>query len=184
MHYPTIVERSIENIAVMDVFSKLVQNRIIFIGSVIDDDLVNGVIAQLLYLDSISNDEIQIFINSPGGSVYDGLGLFDICEKIKSPITTVCVGSACSMGAILMLVGDRRLITKHSRIMLHQPSGGASGTSDDIEVTHLEIQKLKKELYSIVEQKTKLSDVEPLFRKDVWFTAEEALEAGIVTEIY
>lgn len=179
----TIVEQSQKNIVIMDVFSKLVQERIIFIDGVIDDQLANGIIAQLLHLDSISKELINIYINSPGGSVYDGLAIYDTSKIIKSPIRTVCVGMAASMGAILMLMGKERCATKHSRLMLHQPSGVAYGTADDIEITHEEIQKLKKELYTIVEENSNLTNVEQLFKLDTWYNSKEALEAGLITKI-
>jgi len=183
MNQRTIVEERGKSIVIMDVFSKLVQERIIFIDEPIDDELANGVIAQMLYLDSVNHQRIDIYINTPGGSIYDGLAVYDVAHLIKSPIRTICVGMAASMGAILMLMGTERCATKHARIMLHQPSGGAIGTADDIEITHEEIQKLKKEMYDIVEEKTFLTNVETLFKNDVWYTAVEALEYGLLTEI-
>lgn len=180
----TIVEERQKNVVIMDVFSKLIQERIIFIDDEIDNELANNVIAQMLYLDSVDQSrEINIYINSPGGSVYDGLAIYDTSKLIKSPIRTVCMGLAASMGAILMLMGTERCATKHSRIMLHQPSGYARGTADDIEITHEEIQKLKKELYDIVEENSNLTNVEQLFKLDTWYTAKEALEAGLITKI-
>lgn len=183
MHQRTIVEERAKNVAVMDVFSKLAQERIIFIDDVIESDLANGVIAQMLYLDSLNKKPIHVYINTPGGSVYDGLAIYDVAKIIKSPIRTVCVGMAASMGAILMLMGSERCATKHSRIMLHQPSGYAAGSADDIEITHEEIQKIKGELYAIVEENTNLKDVKTLFKLDTWFTASEALQCGLITEI-
>lgn len=183
MYQRTIVEERGKNAIIMDVFSKLVQERIIFIDDVIDDELANGVIAQMLYLDSINQSKISIYINTPGGSVQSGLAIYDVAHLIKSPIKTVCIGVAASMGAILMLMGAEREATKHSRIMLHQPMGGVIGTSDEIAITHEEIQKLKKELYEIVESKTDLKNVEPLFKNDTWYTASEALNVGILTKI-
>lgn len=179
----TIVENGTKNMVIMDVFSKLAQERIIFIDDSIDSDLANSVIAQMLYLDSKGNDQINIYINSPGGSVYDGLAIYDVAKLLKSPIRTICVGMAASMGAILMLVGQERCATKHSRMMLHQPSGGVIGTSDDIKVTHEEIQKLKQELCTIVEENSNLTNVEQLFRLDTWYTATQALECGLITKI-
>lgn len=179
----TIVEERSKNVAVMDVFSKLAQERIIFIDESIDDELANGVIAQLLYLDSVNQTPIDIYINTPGGSVYDGLAIYDVAHLIKSPIRTICVGMAASMGAILMLMGSERCATKHSRIMLHQPSGVAIGSADSIAISHEEIQKLKKELYDIVEEKTSLTNVEALFKDDKWYTAKEALEVGLLTKV-
>jgi ATP-dependent Clp protease protease subunit len=183
MYQRTIVEERSKNVVVMDVFSKLVQERIIFIDEPIDDELANGVIAQMLYLDSVSHDGIDIYINTPGGSVYNGLAIYDVAQLIKSPIKTICVGMAASMGAILMLMGTERCATKHSRIMLHQPSAAAIGTADDISITHEQIQKVKKEMYDIIEEKTSLIDVETLFKNDVWYTAIEALECGLLTKV-
>lgn len=179
----TIVEERAKNIVVMDVFSKLVQERIIFIDEPINSELANGVIAQMLYLDSISKEPINVYINTPGGSVYDGLAIYDVSKLIKSPIKTVCIGLAASMGAVLMLMGSERGATKHSRIMLHQPSSAAIGTSDEIQIVHEELQKLKAEIYQIVEENTKLTNVEQLFKLDTWYTASEALECGLLTKI-
>lgn len=179
----TIVEEKPGNIAVMDVFSKLVQERIIFIDSAINDELANGVIAQMLYLDSLNHDPISLYINSPGGSVYDGLAIYDVANLLKSPINTVCVGHAASMACILMLIGKERSMTKHARIMMHQPSGGVIGNAKEIEITYQEIEKLKKELYSIIEEKTNIVDAEELFKWDVWYTSVEALEKGLITKI-
>ncbi|MGV8961904.1 MAG: ClpP family protease [Candidatus Saccharimonadaceae bacterium] len=181
MFQRTIVEERSKNVVIMDVFSKLAQERIIFIDDVIDDSLANGVIAQLLYLDSVGHDQIDVYINSPGGSVYDGFAIYDVSKLIKSPIRTVCVGMAASMAAVLMFMGKERCGTQHSRIMFHQPSGRASGTSEEIQISHEEIQKVKKELYEIVEQHTTLTGVEQLFRLDTWYTAKEAIECGILT---
>lgn len=179
----TIVEESSRNMSIIDVFSKLVQERIIFIDDVVDSELANGVIAQMLYLDSIDQKEISIYINTPGGSVLDGLAIYDVSKLIKSPIKTVCIGEAASMGAILMLMGKERCITKHSRLMLHQPSGSIRGTADAIQVTHEQMQLLKKELYEIVEEHTNLKNAEQLFKLDTWYTSKEALDCGLVTRI-
>lgn len=179
----TVVQEGNKNIAVLDVFSKLIQERIIFIDGIIDDELANGVVAQLLYLDSISRETINIYINSPGGSIYSGLAIFDTTELIKSPIRTVCVGIAASMGAILMLTGKERCATKRARLMLHQPSGVAYGKFDDIKTSYNEIELLKKQLYEIVESKTNITDAETKFRLDTWYSAEEALEAGLINKI-
>lgn len=179
----TVVEEKPGNIAVMDVFSKLVQERIIFIDSGIDSELANGVIAQMLYLDSLNHEPISLYINSPGGSIYDGLAIYDVANLLKSPINTVCVGMAASMACILMLIGKERSMTKHARLMLHQPSGGVIGNIKEIEITYNEIEKLKKELYSIVEEKSGIVNAEELFKWDVWYTAEEALEWGLITKI-
>lgn len=180
----TVVQEGQKNIVVMDVFSKLIQERVIFIDGVIDEELANGVVAQMLYLDSLSNVEpINVYINSYGGSIYDGLAIFDTAELIKAPIRTVAVGKAASMGAILLLMGKERCMTKRTRLMLHQPSAGVIGTADEIRVTHEEVEVLKKELYDIVEKRSKLKNVEQLFKLDTWFSAEQALEAGLITTI-
>lgn len=181
--FRTIVEEGQRNMVIMDVFSKLVQNRIIFIDGEITEELANGVIAQMLYLDALNKKTIHIYINSYGGSVYDGLAIFDISRIIESPIRTVCVGKACSMGAILMLMGEERCATKHSKFMLHQPSGGAFGTAEDIKITHEEIQKIKLELNRIIEDNTTLTGVETLLKFDVWFNSEEAKNVGIINKL-
>lgn len=178
-----IVEESSKNISTIDVFSKLIQDRIIFIDSAIDDELANGVIAQMLCLDSINHEEIKIYINSPGGSVYDGLAIYDVAKLIKSPITTVCVGKAFSMGSILMLMGDKRYATKHSYFMLHQPASIAEGSAKEIQIGSDQIQKLKKELYQIISENTSIENPEELFQWDKWIDAEEALNYGIITKV-
>lgn len=181
----TIVEERPKNVAVMDVFSKLIQERIIFIDDVIDDELANGVIAQMLYLDSINEEPISIYINTPGGSVYAGLGIYDVGMLLKSPIKTVCVGLAASMGAILMLMGEKRCITKHGRIMIHQPMGYAQGQASDIRITSKEIDKLQQELYQIISDRTgvNIDTVADDADRDYWMTAQEALTYGIITKI-
>ena len=184
MNVRTIVQEGQKNIIVMDVFSKLIQERIIFIDGVIDSELANGVIAQMLYLDSINKENpINVYINSPGGSIYDGLAIFDASELIKAPIRTVCIGMAASMGAVLMLMGKERCITKRARMMLHQPSSGVIGTADEIQITHEEVQLLKKQLYKLIEERTRLGNAEQLFKLDTWYSAEEALEVGLVDKI-
>lgn len=167
----------------MDVFSKLAQDRIIFIDEEITSELANGVIAQMLILDSISDQPIRVYINSPGGSVHDGLAIYDVAHLLKSPIETVCIGLSASMAAVLMLMGSKRSMTKHSRIMFHQPSQAMWGKADEIEINNDQLQKLKKEMYSIVEEKTSLTGVETLFRLDTWYNAQEALDANIITNI-
>lgn len=185
MSYRTIVEENPKNIAVIDVFSKLIQDRIIFIDDVIDNELANGVIAQMLYLDSISNETINIYINSPGGSVYDGLAIYDASKLLKSPIRTVCMGMSASMGAILMLMGEKREGLKHSRIMIHQPMGGAIGQASDIRITSKEIDKLESELYQIISDVTG-KDIEQVRKdcdRDYWMDSQEALDYGFLTKI-
>lgn len=182
----TIVEHSSKNIVVMDVFSKLIQERIIFIDGPIDDDLTNGVIAQMIYLDSIDTKlPINIYINTPGGGVYNGLAIYDISKIIKAPIRTVCIGMAASMGAILMLMGEERCATKHSRVMIHQPMGGAYGQATEIKIVTKEIEKIEKELYQIISEKTKktFAEVAADCDRDYWMTSEESLKYGIINKI-
>ena len=178
----TIVEERTQNIAIMDVFSKLAQERIIFIDSVIDDELANGIIAQLLYLDSLDKSPINIYINSPGGSVIDGLAIYDVAKRIKSPIYTTCIGMAASMGAILMLIGEKRFGLPHSRIMLHEVSGHLIGKSKDVEVEFNLMKDLEKDLFNIVKEKTSIQDIDT-FKVDKWYRASEAKEVGLLTEI-
>jgi ATP-dependent Clp protease protease subunit len=179
----TIVEERSKNIAVMDVFSKLAQNRIIYIDGVIDDELANGVISQLLYLDSLNSDEISIYINSGGGYIYDGLGIIDAMNLIKSPIKTVCIGKAMSMAAIILTCGKTRYATKNATIMLHQPLGGAEGTFTEIETSYKELERLKNILYDIIKNKTSISDPEESFDRDIYYTSEQAKELNIIDEI-
>lgn len=183
MYTRTIVEERPKSVAVMDVFSKLIQERIIFIDDVIDDELSNGVIAQMMYLDSINHEPINVYINTPGGRVLSGLAIFDVAKLIKSPINTICIGMAASMGAILMLMGKERAATKHSRIMLHQPSGAAIGTVDDMRIDYQEAEKLKQELFEIVREYTNIEHMDEVFKLDTWYTAQEALECGLLTKI-
>ena len=182
----TIVEERPQNVAVMDVFSKLAQNRIVFIGNEIDDEGANELIAQLLFLDSLpGNEQISIYINSPGGSVYAGFAIYDTIQKLKSPVKTIAVGMAASMGAILLLSSEDRSALKHSRIMIHQPMGGAQGQASDIRITCDEINKVQVELYEIISERTgiPMDEVYKLCDQDKWYTAKEALEAGIIKEI-
>ena len=179
----TLIEEREGNLASINIYSKLIENRIIFINDDITDELSGEVIAQLLYLDSLKNKVINIYINTPGGSIFAGLSIYDISKYIKSPIRTVALGSACSMGAILLLMGQERCALKHTRIMFHQPSGGAFGTSDDIKVTHELIETLKANLYKIVEENTLLKNVEQIFKLDTWYNSKQALDNGIITKI-
>ncbi len=185
---PTIIEERQLNIATMDVFSRLMMDRIIFLGLPIDDYVANIVQAQLLFLESSDpSKDIQIYINSPGGSVHAGLGIYDTMEYISSDITTICTGIAASMSAVLLSAGSKgkRSGLKHSRIMIHQPMGGAQGPVTDIEITVREIQKLKKELYEIISLHTgnTFKKVEKDADRDFWMTAEEAKEYGMIDEV-
>ena len=150
---PYIMEERRLNVAQMDVFSRLMMDRIIFLGTGIDDQVANIVTAQLLFLESSdASKDIQIYINSPGGSVYAGLGIYDTMQIIKPDVSTICTGMAASMGAVLLVAGEKgkRSALKHSRVMIHQPSGGAQGVASDMEINLREMLKLKKELYDII----------------------------------
>jgi len=185
---PTIIEERQLNIASMDVFSRLMMDRIIFLGLPIDDYVANIIQAQLLYLDSTDpGKDIQLYFNTPGGSVYAGLGIYDTMQYISADIATICTGMAASMGAILLIAGKKgkRSALKHSRIMIHQPMGGAEGNASDIEITAREILKLKKELYEIIalHSGNPYDKVEKDADRDYWMTSEEAKEYGMIDEI-
>ena len=185
-----ILERNTQNLAHIDLFSKLMSERILFINEVIDDYVTAMVQAQLLYLASISQDMITIYVNSPGGSVYAGLGITDTMDLIKSKgitIKTVCTGMSASMAAVILSNGTKgyRFALKHSRTMIHQPMGGASGQVSDIKITYQEIEKLRVELYQILVDNTKQSfeTIEKDCDRDYWFRAEEAIEYGLIDHI-
>jgi ATP-dependent Clp protease, protease subunit len=185
---PTIIEERQLNVASMDVFSRLMMDRIIFLGTGINDYVANIVQAQLLFLESTdSKKDIQIYINSPGGSVYAGLGIYDTMQYINADVATICTGMAASMGAVLMCAGQagKRTALKHSRVMIHQPLGGAQGQATDIEITAREIQKLKKELYDIIATHSgqTYDKVWADSDRDYWMTAEEAKAYGMVDEV-
>ncbi len=185
---PTIIEERQLNVATMDVFSRLMMDRIIFLGLPIDDYVANIIQAQLLYLDSAdSTKDISIYFNTPGGSVYAGLGIYDTMQYIGSDISTICTGMAASMGAVLLTAGTKgkRSALRHSRIMIHQPMGGAQGQSVDIEITTREIVKLRKELYTIIAEHSgnTFKKVEKDSDRDFWMTAEEAKAYGMIDEV-
>ena len=185
---PTIIEERQLNVAQMDVFSRLMMDRIIFLGTQIDDYTANVIQAQLLYLDSSDpGKDISIYLNTPGGSVYAGLGIYDTMQFIQSDVATICTGMAASMGAVLMTAGakGKRSALKHSRIMIHQPMGGAQGQASDIEITAREIQKLKKELYTIIAEHSgnSFEKIEQDSDRDYWMTAEEAKAYGMIDEV-
>lgn len=185
---PTIIEERQLNIATMDVFSRLMMDRIIFLGVPIDDYVANIIQAQLLFLESVdSRKDIQIYLNTPGGSVYAGLGIYDTMQYIAPHIATICTGMAASMGAILLCAGakGKRTALKHSRILIHQPMGSAEGQASDIEITAREIQKLKKELYEIIASHSGQSYAKILkdADRDYWMTSQEALDYGMIDEI-
>jgi len=186
---PTIIEERQLNIAQMDVFSRLMMDRIIFLGVPIDDYASNIIEAQLLFLESAdARRDIQIYINSPGGAVHAGLGIYDTMQYIKPQISTICTGMAASMAAILLCAGakGRRIALKHSRIMIHQPLiGGMGGQASDIEIEAREIQKLKKELYEIIALHTG-QEYDKIWKdsdRNYWMTSEEALAYGMVDEL-
>ena len=185
---PTIIEERELNVAQMDVFSRLMMDRIIFLGVPIDDDVSNIIEAQLLFLESSDPaKDIQIYFNTPGGSVYAGLGIYDTMQYISSDIATICTGMAASMGAVLLTAGTKgkRSALKHSRVMIHQPMGGAQGQASDIEITAREIMKLKKELYQIIATHSgnTFKKVEKDSDRDYWMTATEAKEYGMIDEV-
>jgi len=185
---PTIIEERQLNIASMDVFSRLMMDRIIFLGTPIDDYVANIIQAQLLYLDSVDPaKDVQIYFNSPGGSVHAGLGIYDTMQYTSCDVATICTGMAASMAAVLLAAGTngKRSALKHSRVMIHQPMGGAQGQASDIEITAREILKLKNELYAIIADHTgkDIKKVEADSDRDYWMTSEEAKSYGMVDEV-
>jgi len=185
---PNIIEERKMNVVAMDVFSRLMMDRIIFLGVPINDDVANIVTAQLLFLESLdATKDIQIYINSPGGGVYAGLGIYDTMQYINPDIATICTGMAASMAAVLLCAGTKgkRTGLKHSRVMIHQPLGGAGGKSSDVEITIKEIQKIKKELYDILSEHSgqTYKKIENDSDRDFWMRAEEAQKYGMIDEV-
>ncbi len=185
---PTIIEERQMNVASMDVFSRLMMDRIIFLGVPINDYVANIIQAQLLFLESVDAEkDIQIYLNSPGGGVYAGLGIYDTMQYINPDVATICTGMAASMGAVLLCAGaeGKRTALKHSRVMIHQPLGGAQGQASDIEITAREIQKLKNELYQIISNHSGKSfdEVWKDGDRDYWMTSEEAKAYGMIDEV-
>lgn len=185
---PYILEERQLNVTQMDVFSRLMMDRIIFLGTEIDAYTANTLQAQLLYLDSVDpGKDISIYLNSPGGSVYAGLGIYDTMQFVTSNVATICTGMAASMAAVLLVAGaeGKRSALTHSRVMIHQPMGGAQGQASDIEITAREIQKLKKELYTIIadHSHTDFDKVWADSDRDYWMTAQEAKEYGMVDQV-
>jgi Protease subunit of ATP-dependent Clp proteases len=185
---PSILEERQLNVTQMDVFSRLMMDRIIFLGTPINNDVANIIQAQLLFLDSAdAGKDISIYFNSPGGSVYDGLGIYDTMQFISSDVATICTGMAASMAAVLLVAGTKgkRSSLQHSRIMIHQPSGGAQGVAADMEINLREMLKLKKELYTIIANHSgqPFERVEKDSDRDYWMTSQEALEYGMVDKI-
>lgn len=188
-HYlnPYILEERQLNVTQMDVFSRLMMERIIFLGTEIDDYTANTLQAQLLYLDSVDTKDISIYINSPGGSVTAGLGIYDTMQFIASEVATICTGMAASMAAVLLVSGQegKRQALPHSRVMIHQPLGGVQGQASDIEIEAREIQKFKKELYKIISEHshTPYEKVWQDSDRNYWMDAEEAKEYGMIDSI-
>ncbi len=185
---PTIIEERQMNVASMDVFSRLMMDRIIFLGVGINDHVANIIQAQLLFLESVdAKKDIQIYLNSPGGGVYAGLGIYDTMQYISPDVATICTGMAASMGAVLLCAGadGKRTALKHSRVMIHQPLGGAQGQATDMEITVKEILKLKTELYEIISSHSgkSMKDVEKNSDRDYWMTAAEAKAYGMIDEV-
>lgn len=186
---PSILEERQLNVTQMDVFSRLMMDRIIFLGTEINDYTANVIQAQLLYLDSADSDRnISIYLNTPGGSVYAGLGIYDTMQFIKSKVGTICTGMAASMGAVLLVAGEKglRAALPHSRVMIHQPMGGIQGQASDIEITAKEILKLKDELYQIIADHSgqTIERIRQDADRDFWMTAKEAFDYGMIDSIY
>lgn len=185
---PYIIEERQLNVAQMDVFSRLMMDRIIFLGTGINDQVANIIQAQLLFLESVdSKKDIQIYLNSPGGGVYAGLGIYDTMQYINPDVATICTGMAASMGAVLLCAGTKgkRSALKHARVMIHQPMGGAEGQATDMEITVREVLKLKKELYEIISEHSgqPFDKVEKDGDRDYWMIAEEAKSYGMIDEL-
>ena len=186
---PTILEERQLNVTQMDVFSRLMMDRVIFLGTEINDYTANVIQAQLLYLDSADSDrDISIYLNTPGGSVYAGLGIYDTMQFVKSNVSTICTGMAASMGAVLLVAGEHgmRAALPHSRVMIHQPMGGIQGQASDIEITAKEILKLKDELYQIIADHSgqQIDKIHKDADRDYWMTANEALTYGMIDRVY
>lgn len=185
---PNIIEERPMNVAVMDVYSRLMMDRIIFLGYPVNDEVANIITAQLLFLESTDRTrDVQLYINSPGGGVYAGLGLYDTMQFVNPDIATICTGMAASMSAVLMAAGapGKRSALKHSRIMMHQPSAGAMGQASDVEITVNEVRKIKQELYEILGNHTgqTIDKIATDSNRDYWMTAEEAKEYGLIDEV-
>jgi len=185
---PTIMEERKLNVTQLDVFSRLMMDRIIFLGTQVDDYTANVIQAQLLYLDSADpGKDISLYINSPGGSVYAGLGIYDTMQYIQSQVSTICTGMAASMAAVLLVAGEnkKRFALQHSRVMIHQPMGGIQGQASDIEITSREIIKLKKELYTIISQHSgqPYDKVYADSDRDYWMTSQEAKDYGMIDNV-
>ncbi len=186
---PTILEERQLNVTQMDVFSRLMMDRVIFLGTEVNDYTANVIQAQLLYLDSVDSErDIHLYLNTPGGSVYAGLGIYDTMQFVGAKVATICTGLAASMGAVLLVAGEKgmRAALPHSRVMIHQPLGGIQGQASDIEITAKEILKLKDELYQIISDHSgkSIDRIRQDADRDHWMTAKEALEYGMIDRVY
>ena len=186
---PSILEERQLNVTQMDVFSRLMMDRIIFMGTAVNDYTANVIQAQLLYLDSVDSErDISLYLNTPGGSVYAGLGIYDTIQFIGSKVATICTGMAASMGAVLLVAGEKgmRAALPHSRVMIHQPLGGIQGQASDIEITAREILKLKDELYQIISDHSGqgMDKIRQDADRDYWMTSKEALEYGMIDKVF
>ena len=186
---PTILEERQLNVTQMDVFSRLMMDRVIFLGTEVNDYTANVIQAQLLYLDSVDSErDIHLYLNTPGGSVYAGLGIYDTMQFVSAKVSTICTGLAASMGAILLVAGEKgmRAALPHSRVMIHQPLGGIQGQASDIEITAKEILKLKDELYQILSEHSgrTIESIRQDADRDHWMSAQEALDYGMIDRIY
>ena len=186
---PSILEERQLNVTQMDVFSRLMMDRIIFMGTAVNDYTANVIQAQLLYLDSVDSErDISLYLNTPGGSVYAGLGIYDTMQFIGSKVATICTGMAASMGAVLLVAGEKgmRAALPHSRVMIHQPLGGIQGQASDIEITAREILKLKDELYQIISDHSgqSMDKIRQDADRDYWMTSKEALEYGMIDKVF
>ena len=185
---PIVIEQTSRGERSYDIYSRLLKDRIIFLGTGVDDNVANAIIAQMLFLESDEPDQdIYLYVNSPGGQVSSGMAIYDTMQYIKPDVQTICIGQAASMGALLLSAGakGKRTALKHSRVMIHQPMGGASGQASDIEITAKEIQKLKKELYEIIANHSgqTYKQVWKDGDRDYWMTAEEAKAYGMIDEV-
>lgn len=186
---PTILEERQLNVTQMDVFSRLMMDRVIFLGTEVNDYTANVIQAQLLYLDSVDSErDIHLYLNTPGGSVYAGLGIYDTMQFVGAKVATICTGLAASMGAVLLVAGEKgmRAALPHSRVMIHQPLGGVQGQASDIEITAKEILKLKDELYQIISDHSgrSMDQIRQDADRDHWLTAQEALDYGMIDRVY
>ena len=186
---PTILEERQLNVTQMDVFSRLMMDRVIFLGTEVNDYTANVIQAQLLYLDSVDSErDIHLYLNTPGGSVYAGLGIYDTMQFVRAKVATICTGLAASMGAVLLVAGEKgmRAALPHSRVMIHQPLGGVQGQASDIEITAKEILKIKEELYQILSDHSgkAIDQIRQDADRDHWMTAQEALAYGIIDKVY